>query len=81
MNTLQDIILDRLVKVGGRESVSSLTEYLRGPVPGSRRCYGPAPRFPAGHSAAMDAFEKLGFTIDRVYGKNRHSPLRWDVTL
>jgi hypothetical protein len=76
-DNLTDFILDKLAAAPeGRLSVSYLTDEIRGPMPGTRRCYGPFPHFPAGHSDAMDAFQKLGFKV--VHGKRRYT---WDVTL
>lgn len=75
--TIHKTILNYLAKTrDGRESVSHLTDLLRGPCPGSRQCYGPHPSFPAGHSEAMDEFRRLGFSV--VPGKRRFT---WDVTL
>jgi len=86
MPKIRDDIREYLEKRGGRESVSALVDFLRQPMPGGR-CYGPYPKFPAGHSKAIDEFKLLGFKVEEVYSKNpktkgmRSAPIRWDVTL
>lgn len=75
MKTITDTILDHLANCpNGRESISHMQDVLRGPMPGSRRCYGPT--FPSNHSLAMDEFKRLGFSV--VSGKRRFT---WEITL